>query len=450
MIEPTAFDAGPDGTFVVADAPNGRERLQFFAADGQRLSGFILPGRATPRVTLGSLSLSGISTLQYTGRSVLISQPETGALLTEYGLAGTPVRTIGRLRRTGHEADRELHLALNAGFPLADPTGGFWFVFLAGTPAFSRFDASGTLLFHRVMQGREIDPVVAAIPDVWPRRAVDGTEMPLVAPAVRAAAVDGTGRLWVSFVVPYTYVYDTSARRPAPCSSTQPASSRPAACTSRPLAGCSSPRVASNSPFQRGNFPVTVGLGMIESLAGRRSLSRSLRRSVGRTCTVVAIAAPGACRDDPPTAPTPPTSRPSPCSARQRARAVDDRSPGDDPGAPAHRRRRRAAVHHVVRTTTTTFPVGSTRVACAASDSRGNAASCSYDVVVAPPPLPRTSFLAFGDSMTAGEITVPVSGALDAQGFPLFTRIVVPSRRTRPTCSGCCVRATSPRPRSWS
>ena len=159
-------------------------------------------------MTLGSLSLSGVSTLQYTGRSVLISQPETGGLLTEYGLAGTPVRTIGRLRRTGHEADRELHLALNAGIPLADPTGGFWFVFLAGTPAFSRFDASGTLLFHRVMQGREIDPVVAAIPDVWPRRAVDGTEIPLVAPAVRTAAVDGTGRLWVSFVVPYTYVYD--------------------------------------------------------------------------------------------------------------------------------------------------------------------------------------------------------------------------------------------------
>ncbi len=60
--------------------------------------------------------------------------------------------------------------------------------------------------------------------------------------------------------------------------------------------------------------------------------------------------------------------------------------------------------------------------------ARGNAASCSYDVVIAPPPLPRTSFLAFGDSMTAGEITVPVSGALDAQGFPLFTRIVVPSQ----------------------
>lgn len=209
VIEPSAFDLGPDGTFVVADAPNGRERLQFFAADGRWLSGFFLPGRATPRVTLGNLSLSGVGTLHYTGRSVLISQPETGGLMTEYGLAGTPVRTIGQLRQTGHEDDRELHLALNAGIPLADPTGGFWFVYLAGPPAFARFDAKGTRLFHRVIQGREIDPLVAAIPAVWPRRAVDGTEVPLVAPLVRAAAVDPRGRLWVSFVVPYTYVFDS-------------------------------------------------------------------------------------------------------------------------------------------------------------------------------------------------------------------------------------------------
>jgi hypothetical protein len=99
-------------------------------------------------------------------------------------------------------------LALNAGIPLADPSGGFWFVFLAGTPAFSRFDAQGTLVFHRVMQGHELDPLVAAIPDVWPRRAIDGTEIPLVSPLIRTAAIDAGGRLWVSLVAPYTYVFD--------------------------------------------------------------------------------------------------------------------------------------------------------------------------------------------------------------------------------------------------
>ncbi len=208
VIEPTAFDATPDGSFVVADAPNGRERVQIFARDGRRAGGFQLPGRATARVTLGSLSLSGVGTLQFTGRSVLISQPETGGLMTEYGLAGTPVRTIGRLRATGHETDRELHLALNAGIPLKAPDGSYWFVFLAGEPALSRFDADGQLLFHRRIQGRELDPVIAAIPGVWPRRATDGGEVPLVAPTVRAAALDPAGRLWVSFVVPFTYVFD--------------------------------------------------------------------------------------------------------------------------------------------------------------------------------------------------------------------------------------------------
>lgn len=209
VIEPTAFDAEPDGTFVVADAPNGRERVQIFTSDGRRAGGFQLPGRATPRVTLGSLSLSGIGTLQFTGRSVLISQPETSGLMTEYGLSGTPVRTIGRLRATGHEHDRELHLALNAGIPLKDSDGGYWFVFLAGEPAFSRFDKTGALVFHRRIQGRELDPVVAALPTTWPRRAIDGAEVPLVTPNVRTAALDPAGRLWVSFVVPYTYVFDT-------------------------------------------------------------------------------------------------------------------------------------------------------------------------------------------------------------------------------------------------
>lgn len=209
VIEPTAFDARPDGTFVVADAPNGRERVQIFTADGRRSGGFQLPGRATPRVTLGNLSLSGIGTLQFTGRSVLISQPETGGLMTEYGLAGTPVRTIGRLRATGHEDDRELHLALNAGIPLKDADGGYWFVFLAGEPAFSRFDRTGALVFHRRIQGREVDPLVAGLPATWPRRAIDGTEVPLVSPMVRAAALDVSGRLWISLLVPYTYVYDT-------------------------------------------------------------------------------------------------------------------------------------------------------------------------------------------------------------------------------------------------
>jgi hypothetical protein len=211
LIEPSAFDVAWNGSFAVADGPNGRERIQIFDAAGVRTGGFLLPGRGVARVVLGSLTLNGVGTLAFTGRSLLMSHPESGWLINEYGLAGTPTRSIGRLRRTGHEADRDLHFALNAGIPLAGPDGGFYFVFMAGAPAFRKYDATGALLYERVIQGREIDPVIAAIPDRWPRRG--SAERPLVAPAVRTAAVDGAGRLWISFVLPYTYVYDAAGEK---------------------------------------------------------------------------------------------------------------------------------------------------------------------------------------------------------------------------------------------
>jgi hypothetical protein len=213
VIEPMAFDVAHDGSFVVADAPNGRERVQAFNANGTRMSGFVLPGKAAARVVLGTLSLSGVGTIAYTGSTVVMSQPESGWLITEYGLTGFPLRTAGQLRPTRHENDRAVHLALNAGIALPVPDGGFYFVFMAGPPAFRKYGSDGQLLFERVIQGREIDPVVAAIPDRWPKRSIDGTEIPLVAPTVRTAAVDPSGRLWVSFVVPFTYVYDRDGEK---------------------------------------------------------------------------------------------------------------------------------------------------------------------------------------------------------------------------------------------
>lgn len=213
VIEPRAFAAAPDGTFVVADAPNGRERIQVFGIGGDRRGGFTLPGRATPRVTIGGLSLTGVGTLAFTGRRVLLSLPETGALFVEYGLAGTPTRSIGRLRRTGHEDDRELHLAMNAGIPLVNPRGGFYFVFLAGSPVLQRYDASGELIFERVIQGRELDPLLASMPHTWPRRKVNDKTVPLVVPTVRTAAVDAAGRVWISFTIPFTYVFDEDGEK---------------------------------------------------------------------------------------------------------------------------------------------------------------------------------------------------------------------------------------------
>jgi hypothetical protein len=213
VIEPTSFDVAEDGSFVVADAPTGRERVQAFNANGTRMSGFLLPGKAAARVVLGTLSLSGVGSIAYTGSTVVMSQPESGWLISEYSLTGYPVRTVGQLRPTRHENDRALHLALNGGIVVPEPQGGFYFVFIAGPPAFRKFDPDGRLLFERTIQGREIDPIVAAIPDQWPKRSVDGTEIPLVAPTIRAAALDPAGRLWVSFVVPFTYVYDREGEK---------------------------------------------------------------------------------------------------------------------------------------------------------------------------------------------------------------------------------------------
>jgi hypothetical protein len=205
IIGPTAFSLAPDGSFVVADTPGDRDRVQVFGPSGFRTAGFMLPGRTRPRVTLGNLVLSGIGSLQYDGTSILMSQPETGALVTVYALSGSTSRSLGRLRATGHEHDPDVHLALNSGFPLADPRGGFYFVFQAGRPVFQKYDADGHLLFERHVQGLEVDEVVAQLPSRWPRM---HDELPVVAPTIRAAAVDRQSRLWLSFAVPYTYVFD--------------------------------------------------------------------------------------------------------------------------------------------------------------------------------------------------------------------------------------------------
>jgi hypothetical protein len=206
IIEPTAFSLARDGSFVVADMPERQERVQVFTPVGFRIGGFILPQRTRPHLTYRDVVLSGIGSLHYTGSSILISQPENGALVTEYNLRGQIVRTFGDLRATGHEDDREIHLALNVGIPVATPDGGFVFVFRHGLPLLRRFDADGRLTYERRIEGREIDEVVANLPTVWARRKAG--ELPLVPPTVRTAAVDRRGNVWISFMVPFTYVYD--------------------------------------------------------------------------------------------------------------------------------------------------------------------------------------------------------------------------------------------------
>jgi hypothetical protein len=67
-------------------------------------------------------------------------------------------------------------------------------------------------MFERVVQGTELDPWLASQPTTWPARG-GAREMPMVPPIVRTAAVDRTGGLWISFTLPFTYVYDAEGEK---------------------------------------------------------------------------------------------------------------------------------------------------------------------------------------------------------------------------------------------
>ena len=138
--------------------------------------------------------LNGAGSVQHAGETLLISHPESGALFTEYSRGGYAQRSIGRLRATGFEDDRDLHIAMNAGLPLVDPTGGFYYVFITGRPMFRKYSATGTLVFERHIEGREIDVLLESQPTQWPRRRVQDREVPLVTPVVRAARVSPSRR----------------------------------------------------------------------------------------------------------------------------------------------------------------------------------------------------------------------------------------------------------------
>jgi len=208
ILNPFAFAVAPDGTFAVGDAPNNQERIQVFTPAGFRIGGFTLPGKPHARVALDGVVLNGIGSLQYTGTSILLSQPENGSLVSEYSVNGAPMRSFGTLRPTGHEEDTAVHLMLNSGVPIVDPHGGFFFVFQTGEPVFRKYDANGTLLFERKIQGREIDDVISRLPSLWPTRAVGSGELPYITPTIRAAAVDASSHLWISFTEPVTYEFD--------------------------------------------------------------------------------------------------------------------------------------------------------------------------------------------------------------------------------------------------
>lgn len=74
------------------------------------------------------------------------------------------------------------------------------------------------------------------------------------------------------------------------------------------------------------------------------------------------------------------------------------------------------------------FKVGTTAVSCSALDATGATGACGFSILVTPVPrLTRTRFMAFGDSVTAGEVTVPINGASSPSSLAAYRQIVVPT-----------------------
>ena len=179
---------------------------------GGRLGGFTLPGRELPRLTLDNMVLNGIGSLQYTGATILINQPERGC--ARDGADARRARRPARSASCARPATRAIAnctsrstSACRSSIPPAASTSSSW-------PA-CRCSASTTRAGSSCSSGTSKAPrstsTCSACRPRWPtRRTDDGDVLPLVPPAVRTAGVDYQGNLWISLTAPFTYVYDRS------------------------------------------------------------------------------------------------------------------------------------------------------------------------------------------------------------------------------------------------
>jgi acyl-CoA thioesterase I len=72
------------------------------------------------------------------------------------------------------------------------------------------------------------------------------------------------------------------------------------------------------------------------------------------------------------------------------------------------------------------FAAGATTVTCTASDAAGRTAACGFGVTVTPrAPLSRTRFMAFGDSLTEGKISLTPMLLIDAPAHAYTSKLQV-------------------------
>ena len=66
----------------------GRERLQIFDFAGTWVAASRCPAAPSHESTSAGWRCNGVGTLAFLGNGIALNQPETGALITEYGFAG--------------------------------------------------------------------------------------------------------------------------------------------------------------------------------------------------------------------------------------------------------------------------------------------------------------------------------------------------------------------------
>jgi acyl-CoA thioesterase I len=158
----------------------------------------------------------------------------------------------------------------------------------------------------------------------------------------------------------------------------------------------------------------------------------------GRVFLLATVIA-AACGSDTPTTPTPPPVTPDPlkivCPAGQSQLSSSGLPIAVRYGAATAEGGTPPVQIACTPPSDSTFPLGSSAVTCTGRDSKGVSASCSFTVTVnGPPRIGATNFVAFGDSITAGEITVVGEGGIrtltvrDDLSYPTDLRASLVSR----------------------
>jgi lysophospholipase L1-like esterase len=142
-----------------------------------------------------------------------------------------------------------------------------------------------------------------------------------------------------------------------------------------------------------------------------------LNKHIASGALIATLLAAAACGDSP-TAPSPPLS--ISCPASQTVASPDGNPVAVSFQAPVVSGGRAPVTTTCSVESGARLPVGQATISCTARDARPSTTSCSFQVTVTPPPqLTRTTFTAFGDSITWGVLRP--SCPFSIQGFPLET-----------------------------